>query len=264
MSVSSNAVKVTAKTALKCNFFNGMISSLILIFTFLLCSNIAGALSLVIGDIAAEILFFIMAVLLLFPIGLGVLRYIWRMLFSAKDSPLYTFYWFSSKELYLRALKFIAQLVVRIVFWIAVTNIPSILLFVLSKNYIFELFDSSMPIWTANLGYYSIVLRNISFVAVFFIMLKFYLAPVLFVADDNMDCNEALYISSVISRKTSLDFIGLIFSSIGWIALSVFILPLPFTLPLLLSYYAVHTRFSVAEYNRHIEERVNSVGFIWQ
>lgn len=263
MSVGNNVVKITAKTALKGNYLKAFVAGLVPVFAWLLCVNCVGLLSLVTGELIGGLIFGIMAVLLIFPAFLGTLRFIWRILFSAEDSPVSVFYYFSEKTLYMKALKLIIQFVFRILMWLLILNIPSILLYVLSKSFLFEILGTSAPIWTANLGYYSIILRNATFVLVFFIVLKFYMAPLFFVADDNIDINEAMYNSSVISRKTSIDFIGLIFSSVGWLALCILVLPLPFILPLLLAYYAVHIRFSVAEYKDYIEKSsFSEAGFI--
>ena len=46
------------------------------------------------------------------------------------------------------------------------------------------------------------------------------------------------------------------FSFIGWIILSFLVIPLVFTLPYFLTSYAVHFRFAVAEYNKHVEESI--------
>ncbi len=253
MSVGSNVVKLTAKTALKGNYLKVAVASTILVFSWLICVNSAGLLSFVAGNNFAVIVSFILLAFLVLPISLGVLRYVWRILNGVSDNPISVFYWFSEKELYFKAVKLILQFVFRIVFWFAVLNIPSVILFALSKSFLFEFFGTAPPLWTANLEYYSILLRNISFVLVFFIMLKFYLAPMLLVVDENIDISEAMYTSSVISRKSSIDFIGLIFTSLGWLFLSFFVLPLPFTLPLLFGFYTVHCRFAISEYNRHIE-----------
>ena len=263
MSVGSNVVKITAKTALKGNYIKVAVASLVLILSWLLCINSTVLLQNIVGGFCSAVIFALIFVFLLAPLALGLLRYIWRILLGVADNPVAVFYWFSNKKLYIRSEKFVFQYVFRVLIWLAILNIPSILLYILSQSYTFELFNTSAPIWTANLGYYSIGLRNISFVLVFFLMLKFYMAPLLFVADDNIDINEAMYNSSVISRKSSIDFISLIASSIGWILLSFFCLPLPFTLPLLMTFYAVHIRFTVFEYNRHIEEsKIEYEGFI--
>ncbi len=263
MSVGSNVVKITAKTALKGNFLRVSIACLIFVFGCIITSGIAELVGVVMGEAAAFVISLLIMLFLNLPIGLGVIRYIWRMLFSVTDNPISVFYWFSEKRLYIKAFKFILQFLLRMAVAALVFNIPSLILFALSKSVVFDIIGISTPVWAANLGYYSILLRNLSFVAVFFAMLKFYMAPWLFVADENIDIGEAMYNSSVISRKSSIDFIGLIFTSIGWIILSFLVLPLPFTLPLILTYYGVHIRFAVAEYNRHINgNEFHEAGFI--
>lgn len=254
MSIGTNVVKITAKTALKGNWVKATIACMVLIFTVFISSNIAGLLSVVTGNYIGIVIAFLMTVFLTLPIFLGVLRYIWRMLFSACDSPVCVFYWFSSKTLYVKAMKFIMLIVLRFIFWLTLLNIPTLLLFILSKGFVFDIFDISMPLWTANLSYYIAFLENASVVITIFLMLKYYMAPLLFVADDNIDANEAMHMSTVISRKTSIDFVYLCFSFFGWILLSILVIPLLFTLPYMLTSYAVHIRFAVSEYNRHIEE----------
>ena len=172
-----------------------------------------------------------------------------------QDSPLYIFYWFSDKELYKKAIKFITFFVVRITFWAILLTVPVLILQTLLDGYIFKLFDIARPVWTANLKYPIIFLQNSMVVAVFLIVLKYYMAPVLFAADDNIDVFEAMHMSRVISKKTAVDFIYLIFSFLGWILVSVLVMPLVFTLPYFVTAYAVHVRFAVAEYNQHIEKQ---------
>ena len=263
MSVGSNAVKSTAKTALKGNYLSMVVSSLILAFSWILCLNLAFLLMPVVGEIGTFIIGVLMLLFLLLPMVLGLLRSVWRLLFGVRDNPLSVFYWFSEKSQYLRSLKLIFQISMRIIIWLVVLNLPSLLLFFFSRSYFFEMIGAEVPVWTANFGYFSIILRNVSFVIVFFVMLKYYMAPILVIADENMDVNEAMYTSAVIAKKSSIDFIGLIVSSILWIIASFLLMPLPFTLPFLLSFYAVHTRFAIAEYNLHIsEQRTRQEGFI--
>ena len=263
MSVGSNVVKTTAKTALKGNYLNAVASSLILIFSWILCSNLAVLCMPFAGEIGTYIIVVLMLLFLLLPMALGLLRSVWRLLFGVKDNPLSVFYWFSEKKLYLRAFKLIFQISMRIIFWLMILNLPTLLLHFLSRSFFFEMIGMEVPVWTANFGFFSIILRNLSFVIVFFIMLKYYMAPILVIADENMDVNEAMYTSAVISKKSSIDFISLIVSSILWIIASFLLMPLPFTLPFLLSFYAVHTRFSITEYNLHInEQRTRLEGFI--
>ena len=253
MSISSVAVKETAKERLKNNYANTFVASLSVIFAWLISVNVASILSSVTGDIIAIVISVLLNVFLVAPLSLGLLKYIWKISLGVADGPVAIFYWFSDKKLYIKSLKFILHFVLKLLIWLIVLNIPSFLLFVFSKTFFFELFNIAPPVWTASLDYYSIILRNISFVLVCFIMLKYYMAPVLFIADENANALECMYNSSVISRKTAFDFISLIFNQAPIILLSLLVLPMPFTLPYLLSYYVIHTRFAVEEYNLHIK-----------
>ena len=189
MSVGTNAVKVTAKTVLKGNWLKAIAVCLIAVFSAFIGLYTISLLSIFIGEIAVNILSSIYNVFLILPLGLGILRYIWRMLFSADDNPVYVFYWFSSKRLYTDALHFIMLIVIRVFMWLGILNIPTLLLYILSKSFIFDIFDISMPIWVANLSYSVNFLLNASVIITFFIMLKFYIAPILFVADYDIDAH---------------------------------------------------------------------------
>ncbi|MGI6280174.1 MAG: DUF975 family protein [Acutalibacteraceae bacterium] len=258
MPIINNAVKSTAKTALRGNWTGAIAACCVLLFTLLLCVNIASAISMFAGNIAFAVSFLIMLLFLGFPVFLGVLRFIWRMMFSMQDSPLQVFYWFSSTANYKKAVKFIISFVLRIVFWSVLLNLPAWILQAFSSGYVFEFFDIAAPIWTANLKYPIGFLKSAAGIAVFVIMLRYYLAPILLVADDNIDVYEAMHMSSVISRKTAVDFIYFIFSFLGWILLSLFVVPLIFTLPYIVTSYAVHVRFCVAEYNQLIKRISNN------
>ena len=253
MSVSSAAVKEIAKERLKNNYSKTFVASLGVIFAWLISINIASILSAVTGDIIAIIIAVCLNVFLIAPLGLGLLKYIWKISLGVADGPIAIFYWFGNKKLYVKSLKFILNFALKLLLWLTVLNIPSFLLLAFSKTFFFELFNIAPPVWTASLSYYGEILSSVSFVAVFFIMLKFYMAPVLFIADENANVEECMYNSSVISRKTSFDFISLIFNQAHIVLLSLLVLPMPFTLPYLLSYYVTHTRFAVEEYNLHIK-----------
>jgi len=133
-------------------------------------------------------------------------------------------------------------------------NIPFFIVKALSHSFLYELIGLSVPFWAANLTSVTVILRLISNIALIFIMLKFYLAPMLFVADDNMESVEAVHMSSTISKKSYVDFIYLGFSFFGWILLSGLVIPMIFTLPYIALSYLIHSRFVISEYNTHIEQ----------
>ena len=112
-----------------------------------------------------------------------------------------------------------------------------------------------IPLWTSNLYFLSLFLKSVASVILAFVMARYYIAPFLLIADEDMDAAEAIHMSDVISKSTMLDFIYLFFSLLGWIILSVLIIPIMFTLPYIITSVSVHTRFAVAEYNKRVDKQ---------
>lgn len=256
MTAGNRVIKITAKTALKNNMLRSVFSSAILIFCVLICTYVSYLIGIVGGSITSTVFSVLFTVFLNVPLCLGVLRYFWRLLFSAEDNPVSVFYYFSEKALYLKSLKLIFSLILKAFLPALILAVPVIGLWSVSKGLIFELADVSIPLWTANLTYIYTFVRSLAIIVLIIYMLKFYLAPLFIIADENMDIDEALHMSTVISKKTLVDFIYLFFSFLGWILLSLLVIPLIFTLPYMLTAYAVHFRFAVADYNKHIENNI--------
>ncbi len=252
MKAGNNVIKITALTALKGKYLKTVFSCLILIFSVFIGLFIISLLEIFLPSLITNILGIAYLIFAVSPLFLGTLRYIWRLLFAVNDNPITVFFYFSEKKLYLKALKLFALTLIRIIPLAALVSLPAILARVISMGNVFEHFNLAIPIWAANLSYAYIFLSTIAFVIVILHSLKFYIAPILFVADGNMDVEEAIHMSKVISKKTSLEFLYLIFGFLGWILLSVLVIPLVFVLPYFLASYAVHSRFAIAEYNIHI------------
>ncbi len=254
MTSGSKAVKHTAKTVLKNNFLSVMFSCSIFLFTFFIILYLSYFLGVVLGVIASDVLFISLSVLVTFPLLLGVFRFVWRLLLDAKDTPIAIFYYFCGKEEYLKSLRFFLKVFAKCIIPAVFFFIPSLTVQVIVNGKIFEWLDVSIPLWTANLEYVYLFLRSLAYILLIIYVLKYYLAPYLIVSDENMDIDEVLNMSKIISRKTMVDFIYLFFSFALWIFLSVLVIPLIFTLPYFLTSYAVHYRYAVADYNKHIEE----------
>ena len=219
------------------------------ISVFIIISGIASLVSYVGGDTAAYICEAILYFLLLFPLIHGLVRFFWRLLFGADDSPLAVFYFFSGKAEYMRAMRLITGLCLRLAFFAIFLFIPAKIVDIFGGVKIYDLLDIPIPLWTSNLYYLSLFLKTVASVLLFFIMLRYYAAPVLSVADEKKDASEAIHMSCVIYKRTMLDFIYLFFSFAGWILLSLTFIPLIFTMPYFIAAVCVHTRFAIAEYN---------------
>ncbi len=250
MVAGSSVVKLTAKTALKNYWLSSVIACLTVVFSYFISALSIGYIAEVAGDIAAYLLLGIIAFFMLAPLLLGVIRFFWRLIFGADDKPLSVFYWFSDGLKYKRALKLIAALALRALLFGLILFLPALIVDFFTGGTFYELFDLSIPLWTENLYYLSIFLKTIATVLLLFIMAKYYLAPFLIIADENMEIDEAVHMSSVIAKNTMLDYIYLIFSFFGWFIISVLVFPLVFTMPYFITSLSVHARFAIADYNK--------------
>ncbi len=261
MNAGSNIVKITAKTALKGNMLNSVFSSLIVIISTLIFNCISSVVSIFAGSIFSTVFYILSLLFLVFPLVMGLIRYFWRLILGVVDNPISVFYYLSSKNLYLKTLGLLFSAILKTLPVAILLFLPSFFAWLFSKSFLFDLIDVSTPIWSANFTYIFLFLRAIAGAILIVYLLKFYISPILFVADENIDVSEALHMSSMISKRTKLDFIYLFFSFLGWILLSLLVMPMFFTIPYILTSYAVHTRFAIAEYNKHIENSENKEVF---
>lgn len=246
---TSSVIKKAAKASLKERWGGSIFSVSILIAIYFICSYIASLFSFTFGNIAATVFIYALEIFVFSPAALGLLRYFWRIVYNETDNPIAIFYYFSSLKIYWRSMSIIFTIAFKVFIFSLLLNIPIFILKALSHSVLYEFIGLSMPVWTVNLANVTVILKIIANIGLVFIMLKFYLAPMLFIADDNMDAAEAMHMSSIISKRSSVDFIYLGFSFFGWILLSVLVIPVIFTVPYILTSYLTHAKFAVTEYN---------------
>lgn len=254
MATSSNIVKKTAKSALKGNYLKSVMLSAEFVFAALIVYIALALLSFVFSEWAVNILLILFSLFIMAPAALGLIRAFWRIMWDSEDKAEIIFYYFSSKKLYKKALKLIFNLAFKFLWIGLLLLIPSIITDTLSSVKVYDLFGLSAPAFASNLWVLSAFLRASAFIILIAIMLKYYLAPFLFVADEDMDVMEAIHKSTVLTRATAVDFLILVLSFLGWILLSVLVIPLIFTLPYMVMSYVVHSRFAVANYNKVVKE----------
>ncbi len=254
MVAASYVVKQTARAALKNNWFKGIAAAAVLCFSFFIMYIGVSLLGIALSDIALTFIWIALILFVFCPLLLGALRFFWRIMWESDDSIITLFHYFSSREQYSRAVKLIFALLIKIL-WIGfLLMIPAILTDIASSVRLYEFLGFSAPAWTSNLWVASVFLKSAAVAVLVVIMLKYYLAPFLVVADEEMDVLEAVHKSTVLSRATAMDFILLVLSFLGWILLSVTVIPLIFTIPYFIVSYLVHSRFSVANYNNVVKE----------
>lgn len=260
MTATSSVVKLTAKTALKNNWPKAAAVCVISVCARLIVGLTASLAAYMANGTVGIILSAVLSFFILLPLFLGVIRFFWRMIFSADDSPVLVFYYFSGKKHYMRAVKLAFLLTVRALFFGIILLIPAMIVDLFAGSFLYDALNIATPLWTTNLYYLSLFLKTVAFVILAFIIARYYIAPFLLIADEEMEAAEAIHMSDVISKSTILDFIYLFFSLIGWIALSVLVVPIIFTLPYIITSFSVHVRFAVAEYNKRVD-KLNSDSF---
>ena len=251
---TNSVVKITAKSALTNKWVKAIFASCILIFISFVLLNATSVLSLVLGELGAGIFFNLLVVFMISPIVLGLIRYFWRFLFEVEDNPIAVFYYFLNISVYKRALSLILNLLFKTVLFGVLINLPKFILILMSKGFVYKFIGMPIPVWSVGLSNVSVIYGVISAVVLFFILSRYYIAPVIFIADDNIDAQEAMHMSTIISKKSSMDFYYLILSFIGWFLLCLTVVPVIFVVPYFIVSYLVHVRFAIAEYNKHIED----------
>lgn len=254
MLAPSPVVKATAKTALSGKWLQAIVVCTVVIFVAFVGVLTASAIS-IFGDLLGYIIFFaLFLIFALLPLALGTVCWFRRLLWGETDSALLIFKYFASLDEYKRVLHFISILTVKIISAALVFFLPSIIVWALSSEWFYNLFDLSFPVWTSSLWTLNSFLAIFAILALVFFALRYYLSAFLFVSNDNLHPAEAVNMSCIISKRTGADFWGLVLSFSGWIILSLFVAPLIFTLPYFIAAYCVHCRFAVSAYNRDVDK----------
>lgn len=189
----------------------------------------------------------------LLPLILGFIRFCNRAIIDQKDNPISVFYYFTNKTNYSKALFFILTFFAKTITRALLLYLPAIFVTILTTDAFYSLFNLDIPFWSSNLQPIIIGLNIIATVFFVFFLIKLYLAPCIFVIDENIDVDECFLMSKIISKKSSVDYIFLIFSFAIWIILSILWIPLIFTLPYIITAYLIHSRQAIFEYNAHVE-----------
>ncbi len=256
MTISNSSIKNISKDILKSNYIGSTIVTAIFFSAVFICYNIFALLSVVTGtyfsfSVFAGLCFFVLA-----PLFMGVIRYFWRLSCGTADNPISVFYYFNSAKIFFKTLQLVFSLALRVAVSYLIFSIPVFAFRLISGSWLYSVLNMPIPIWTVNLTGVISILRLIAFIATLFSVIKYYLAPMLFVADENIDTAEAMHLSTVISKRTLLDFIFLVFGFFGWLLLCLLIIPLIFTVPYILTSYLVHCSYAVSAFNEEIT-RIN-------
>ena len=253
----SIAVKKTALATLKNEWPTAIIMAVIPLAFFLIAINIFSFSGYVFSSAFAQVITYIIFMCILFFIGfplfLGVLRFFWSI---SVEKPLMiseVFYYFSDIKIYKRFIIFMFLLLGKVVLKAVVLLLPSIIIDLLMRFSSLIFANSVVPLWFSNIWVFALALRAIAICCIVYIASRYYLAPFIFIASENADEIECIQKAYTVSRHSVGNFITLILSLFGWIVLSVFFVPLVFTLPYFCMCYIIHSRYAVVYYNSKLK-----------
>ena len=247
-------VKKTALTGLKNNWPGAIAAAMLFVFLCIIGSLVASLLQFATNLFIANLVLAALTIFVIFPFFLGVLGFFRAIAFDESAEIKYIFYPFIDTKNYFRALSFSVNFILRLFFVCFAALLPAIITRVLSYNSTYKALGGGVPLWAPGLSVVSVMLGIAGAALSFVVLLRYYAAPFLFVANENLYAKEALKASRKITMGRKADFFFLMVSLLGWIALSLLCLPLIFTAPYFFMVYIVHCRFSVAAYNKSIKE----------
>lgn len=257
MTVSISGIKSQAKKMLSGNWVVAIISALSVLFSFLIIENIAWVLGFVLGNVVSNFVILLFTVLFCGPLTLGVFRLFWRMRGGVTDSPATAFYYFSNIARYYKALKLCFMLSIRLLMFGLIFYLPAILVYIISSTELYDFLKMPIPMWSQHLNSIVDFLSSIGLVLTVFSLVRFYIAPILVVANEEIDIDEALHMSTVISKASLSDLIFLVLSLLLLIIISLLFVPLIFTLPYFIMCYVIHCEAAIKDYNEKIEKLID-------
>lgn len=205
------------------------------------------------ANIVMTALFMAVVIFIGLPLIMGMLRNFWGM---ATETPLKItemFYYFSSKEVYKKITVFTFLILGRLVLRSVALLLPSIIIGLISRYSFLFFANSAEPLWFSNIWIFELVLRAIAICGIIYMSLRYYLAPFIFIANEDIDEMVCVQKAYMVSKLCLSNFSALFISLLGWVLLSVFFVPLVFTLPYILMCYIVHARYAVVYYNNRVK-----------
>lgn len=249
----SIAVKKTALATLKNEWPTAIIAAVIPLAFFLVLSNLFSFIGYIFSSVFAQVIMYVILCAVLLFIGLplffGVLRIYWSLAAEAPLKISEMFYYFSGAGVYKRLITFVFLMLGKIILRAVALLLPSVIIDLISRFSSLFFANSVAPLWFSNIWIFAFVLRAIAICCIIYIMLRYYLAPFIFIANEDIDEIECIHKAHTVSSVSLGNFITLILSLLGWIILSFFFVPLVFTLPYICMCYIVHSRFAAVYYN---------------
>ena len=252
------SVKSTAKAFLKPLWSQAIAAGAVLCACFVaeLCVRelFAYTVSTAVGFVAGAVFFIFITA----PLIMGYILWLWRVT-VLEDSPFTEMFLpFAERDSYTRTLSFVLAAVIRAVAVFAVVMLPYAIASVASNPRFYEIIGMTMPVWMLNIWIFKRFLLVLGTAVFVYVMLRNYLAPVIFAVGSNLTPSEAFYMAKEVGADSFIAFVKLIFGFLGWLLCSVFIIPALYVLPYFSFSCIFHCRFAITRYNAGIKTKTYS------
>lgn len=197
----------------------------------------------------------------LLPVILGLVRWFWRACCGMYDGVETLFYYFSSKKAYLRALK------ATLIFWGAsifagfICMLPAYIAAIIASPQLHQLLGGDVPGYFGAAGTLIQSLRLIGYTALVFVWARLInYIPMVVIYDDITPAKLFPLTVKIFSHYT-MQTIGFVLSFFGYVLLSIFIIPLVFVGPYIITSYMTYVKFAVNNYNIQLKNMAENVHF---
>lgn len=256
-------IKANAKTSLTTKWPQALGIGAILLSVFCLYVVLLNLISLPISILFGEYttIFILIAFTVILsqffsmPLLYGVLRWFW---FTSLDYDVpinEIFCYFSNGKEYLRAFSLSFRIFMRSTSILFVCFLPSLIIVAISSPNTYDMLNTPMPYWASSVWALGNILTIFGIILSFVLLLRYFAAPILMINDPSITPHEALDLSTVITKNANGKTLAFVASFTGWFVLSLFYIPMIFTLPYFLASYSVYCRFLINHYNRQINAK---------
>ncbi len=201
-----------------------------------------------VNNLIPTVIMLVFRVFVLMPVVLGTMRWFWRMINEKDDVISSVFYYYGSRSNFKRALN------ITLVFgaWTALLGVISMLAYYLvsfvSSDWLYDMIKLAKPEIFASGALINFILLICRVFFVYLLIRVIGFIPLAVIMEDKAP-KDVFAASVKIFADYSWKTLGLLFSFIGWFALSLLIAPLIFAGPYFITAVVLFVKYAVNNYN---------------
>ena len=196
----------------------------------------------IIASICITIFSAIFSFAVAFPLFFGIMRWFWLITGGSNPSLKEMFVFFSESKLFGKSVLISIGLFLRLIIASVVCFLPCVICRILITPEFYNALGYAMPIWLESLHPLVDILRMIGIIIFVLWTTRYILFYTVLFSEPNLSAHKTLVATKKITNGGIIRFIGFAFSFIGWGLLCLFMVPLIFVIPYLLSAFSIYGR----------------------